>query len=142
MITKTISYYQLKYAVREAFLYDTKAFDFFDKTARITTMEELVDNVLSKIGTHENPIYKGVFYKAEIVGYFVYDGDSLISFAVNAKYRTRKILRGFFSAMKNEMTRPFFCVLWSRNVRAVKYMLKHGCIINDSNPLQTQLVYT
>jgi hypothetical protein len=142
MIAKTIKYNELESAVRVAFSEDKKIFELFDRSVKVETLDELVINVMLKIRTYENAMYRGVYVKGVLAGYFVFEGDSLISFGLNIGYRTRHILREFFGLMKKEMTKPFFCILWSRNVRAVKWLIKNGCKVNDSNPSQTQLVYT
>lgn len=141
MIAKTITSEELREATRVAFDEDKKIFDFFDRNVKVTTIEEIVDNVIKKISTYERALYRGVYFKGALIGYYVYEGNSLVSFGLNSGFRTRPLLRKFFSLIKKDMVKPFFCVLWSRNIRAVKWLIKMGLTINDSNPSQTQLIY-
>lgn len=141
MTTKKITYQELEKAIRLTFVDDKKIYSLYDRNANVHNIDDLVVNVLGKIKTYEYATYKGAYVKNNLVGYIVYEGSSLISFGLSVEYRGRKYKEDFFPVIKRDLPKPFFCSLWSRNIRAVKWLQSHGCTINNSNPSQTQLVY-
>lgn len=141
MIAKPITYKEFEQVLYTVFESDDRIYKLYDPKVTINNTEDIVRDIVLKVRTYENAVYKGIFEKGKLIGYYVYEDNSLVSFGLNPQYRVRNYLREFFGIIKKELTRPFFCVLHSRNVRAVKYLIKQGCEINDSNPLQTQLIY-
>lgn len=141
MTAKGITYKEFEKAIRIAFEGDSNIYKLYDPKAPVQNIDDIVRDILLKIRTYENAVYRGIFEKEKLIGYYVYEDNSLVSFGLNMQYRVRNYLREFFGIIKKELSKPFFCVLHSRNVRAVKYLLKQGCTINDTNPLQTQLIY-
>lgn len=141
MIAKEITYREFEKAIKVAFENDAAVYSLYDPKVPVENVDDIIRDVVMKVRTYENAIYKGVFEKGKLIGYYVYEDNSLVSFGLNVQYRVRNNRREFFGIIKRELTKPFFCILHSRNVRAVKYLLKQGCTINDSNPLQTQLIY-
>lgn len=142
MQAKIISYNRLKDAVKIAFYEDKDIFKFFDPTVEVKGLDELVENILQKILTYgENCFYVGVYEKEALIGYFVYKDKQLISFSLSVEYRTRKYLRDFFRLIRTEIKGHFMVLLWSKNIRAIKYLIKHGMQeINRGNNI-TQLAY-
>jgi hypothetical protein len=141
MIAKTITYREFEKAIRVAFDDDADVYKLYDPKVPVQNVDDIIRDIVLKVRTYENAVYKGVFEKDKLIGYYVYEDNSLVSFGLNIQYRVRNYLREFFGIIKKELTKPFFCVLHSRNVRAVKFLLKHGCSVNNTNPLQTQLIY-
>lgn len=141
MIAKAITYKEFEQALYIVFESDDRIYKLYDPKVIVNNTDDIVRDIVLKVRTYENAVYKGIFEKGKLIGYYVYEDNSLVSFGLNPQYRVRNYLREFFGIIKKELTRPFFCVLHSRNVRAVKYLIKQGCEINHSNPLQTQLIY-
>lgn len=139
MISKQITYRELKNAISISFTNDDKIFDFFDPNVEVETLEDIVGNVLEKIKTYENAIYYGIYENQEIIGYFVYKESQLISFALSMEYRIRKYLREFFKIIRKTIGKHFMCLLWNKNIRAVKFLLKHDMEIINQNDSITQL---
>jgi len=141
MIAKPITYKEFEMAIKTVFEGDKDAVALYDPKATIESVDDIIRDVVLKVRTYENAIYKGIFEKGKLIGYYVYEDNSLVSFGLNPQYRIRNYLREFFGIIKKELSKPFFCVLHSRNLRGVKWLRKMGMEINDSNPLQTQLIY-
>lgn len=144
MTTKTIPYSQLEAAVRIAFESDKEIFKFYDKKVTVSTLDELVSDVVRKIKDYSEvfpeTVFKAVIEKGETVGYIVFKEETLISFGLSMEYRQRKYLNDFFSLIKRELRGRFVCMLWSRNIRAVKFLMKNGLKILDTNPEVTTLI--
>lgn len=127
MITKTISYSQLSGAIKAAFTDDKDLLSLYDPNVPVTSIEEIVSDILAKALSHgENVVYKQVFVNNQLSGYFFYKERMLISFGINKEYRKRQYTRDFFRTIKREMGSHLTCILWSKNVRAIKYLLKMG----------------
>jgi len=133
MIPKQISYNQLRKAIEVSFNNDNFIFDFYDPNTKVENIEEIVNDVLKKINTYEIPFYFGVYDKEKLIGYFVYKENQLISFALAKEYRVRKYLREFFKIIKNQIKGHFMCLLWKKNIRASKYLLKNKMEIINEN---------
>lgn len=144
MTTKTIPYSHLEPAVRIAFENDKDIFKFYDKNVVVTTLDELVDDIVAKLKDYADVFpdtaFKIVVDKNKTVGYIVFKEDTLISFGLSVEYRQRKYLNEFFALIKKELRGRFVVMLWSRNIRAVKWLMKNGLKILDTNPEITTLV--
>lgn len=144
MTTQTIPYNQLEKAVRISFENDKDMFKLYDKSVIVTNLEELIVDVMLKIKeysiTYPDTEFKAVYEKNKVIGYIVFKEETLISFALAIEYRQRKYLNEFFSLIKRELRGHFCCTLWSRNVRAVKWLLGMGLRIYDTNPHVTILI--
>lgn len=142
MIAKKITYEELESAIRIAFEGDGDIYRFYDKNVIVTSLDELVSDIMKKVSGYPMARFKAICYKKKVVGYFVYDEGLLISFALNVKYRTPEHLSDFFGRIKHTINGLFYCHLWSRNIRAVKFLMKQGMQIVDTNPHITKLVNT
>lgn len=144
MIAKEATYKELESAVRTAFADDKEIFKFYDKNAVVTNLDDLVQDVMRKLKEHvpifPDTTFKTIWDKGKIVGYLAYKKETLISFGLCVEYRQRKYLKEFFSIIKKELHGPFLCSLWSRNIRAVKWLMKNGLRILDTNPHITTLI--
>lgn len=144
MTAKTITYSQLEPAVRIAFEGDKEMFKFYDKKAAVSTLDELVSDVVRKLKDYSevfpDTTIKTVIEKGKTVGYIVFKEETLISFGLSMEYRQRKYLNDLFSLIKKELRGRFVCMLWSRNIRAVKFLMKNGLKILDTNPEVTTLI--
>ena len=119
-------------------------FKFYDKKADVTTLDELVSDVVRKVKDYfevfPDTVFKVVIEKGKTIGYIVFKEATLISFGLAIEYRQRKYLNEFFSLIKKELRGRFVCMLWSRNIRAVKFLMKNGLKILDTNPEVTTLI--
>lgn len=140
MTSKEITYDQLEAAIRIAFLNDRDIFKFYDKNVIVTNLDELSNDIMEKIKGYPEAKFMAIYEKDKLIGYFVYMDGTLISFGLNVEYRVRKSLRDFFKHIKKTIKGRFYCTLWSRNIRAVKYLMKQGMQIIDTNPHITKLV--
>ena len=72
-----------------------------------------------------------IFYS--LIGFFVITNETLISFGLNIKYRKKDELECFFSFIKKMMQIGFRCILWNKNVRAIKWLINMGMVIENNN---------
>lgn len=141
MTTKLIDNNQIQEAIKIAFENDAKLMDLYDTSVKVNGIEDIVKDVTRKVLTHQDRIlWKGVFEKDKLIGYYVYNPFMLISFGVNIKYRKRKYLRKYFSIMREELGKGFVCHLHSRNIRGIKWLLKNKMEIVYSNTQITKLI--
>lgn len=144
MISKEATYDQLEKAVRIAFDNDKEMFKMYDKNVVVTTTDELVADIMRKIkdypAVYPDTVFKIVVDKSKPVGYIVFKQETLISFGLCMEYRKRKYLNEFFGLIKKDLRGHFCCTLWSRNIRAVKWLLRNGLKIYDTNPQVTILI--
>lgn len=142
MNAKPISYKILQEAIRIAFTEDKELPKFYDPNKNLSSIEEIVDDVSGKIKSHDNGelVLMGVYEKNNLIGYFVFKNKLLISFSINVQYRTRHNLRAFFRLMKSELRNGFGAMLWTKNVRAIKWLTKNGMKTVFHNEQVTQLV--
>ena len=142
MKTKVITYNELKDAISISFRQDKDIYSLFDPNVTVESLEEIVDNVSEKILTYgENCHYLGVYEKQRLIGYFTYKEKQLISFALSMPFRQRKYLREFFKIIRTEISGHFMALLWSKNIRAIKYLQKNGMEVINQNTQVTQLAY-
>ena|SRR5215469_6446909 len=142
MTKKKINIGELEMAIKISFTGDKKIFDMYDKNVKVENVEEIAIDVIRKIKEYENAEYFGVYENGKIIGYFVCEPLKLLSFALEPSFRTRSYLKDFFSIIRKTVHNEFVCLLWSRNIRAVKWLCKNGMKIYETNPQITTLVYT
>ena len=141
MKTKVIKYEILREAIRIAFHDDKDIYSLYDPNVKVESLDEIVNNISSKILDYGECKYIGVFENTKLIGYFVYKEDRLISFSINIEYRVRKYLREFFRLIKSEIKGHFNVFLWNINIRAIKYLIKQGMEVTYKNNEITQLLY-
>ena len=61
-----------------------------------------------------------------MIGYIYCYRDLLVSFGVNRKYRNKEILIFVFDEIKSKFKGGFESYMWSRNERAIKWLVKSG----------------
>lgn len=144
MTTRKVTYNQLQAAVRIAFENDKDMLRLYDKNIVVNNLEEVVVDVLRKVKEYPtiypDTVFKSVVDKNKTVGYIVFKEETLISFGLCMEYRKRKYLNEFFGLIRKELRGHFCCTLWSRNIRAVKWLLGMGLKIYDTNPQITVLI--
>jgi len=143
MTSKVISYETLNDAIRIAFENDEDLLSFYDPNKQLNSIEEIISDVAAKIKTHDNGelvirgIYEGTY---GLMGYFVFKNRLLISFGMDVKYRNKRCLKTFWKIIKREMNDEVACMLWSKNIRAIKWLAKNGMKVLFANEQVTQLV--
>lgn len=145
MIAKKINTNQLKEAIKVAFSEDAKIVDFYDPHKKIEEVDDIVTDISKKIcefksgAKAEEVEIKGIYEKGNLIGYYVFKPSLLISFSLNIQYRTRPFLNAFWGLIKRDMNSRFNCFLWSKNVRAIKFLQKRGMRIMQCDNLITKL---
>lgn len=139
MIAKTITYSELDLAIKTAFDGDSKIYEMYDPKAIVTNTDEISNDIIKKVRTHDKAILKGVYDKNKLIGFFVRVGGLLVSFSLAVPYRIRKYLNNFWQLIREEFKGTFRCYLWNQNKRAIRFLKKHGMIITNWNELLTEL---
>lgn len=145
MIAKIINNDQFKEAIKIAFQEDKDLHKFYDPNKRVDTIDDIVNDVHFKVsefnsmGLSADVEIKGLYEKGKLVGYYVFRPSLLISFSLNVQYRTRPYLKSFWGLIKKDLERGFNCYLWSKNIRAVKWLQKMGMQIVSIDNLLTKL---
>lgn len=142
MITKDINKKQFKDAIKIAFDADKVIYNLYCPHVKVETVDDIVDDISARIGKDvSKATIKGVYEKNELIGYYVYHGKTLVSFALNVKYRNRKYLKEFWNKIRSDLKGSFQAFLWSKNIRAAKWLEKMGMKIIAQDNLLTHLNY-
>ena len=141
MIAKPITLQQLKKAIKVAFEGDDKIMDLYDPNVAVKSIEDIAEDIIGKIKDYREVEIKGIFEKSELIGYFVKKGNLLISFGINMKYRVRKFKRALFDLIENDFNGSFVCLLWSKNIRAIRWLENSGMNVIEMDHQLTKLVY-
>ncbi len=139
MIIRDILYEDLLKAIKIAFEGDNDIFKFYDPNENPKDIKDIVEDIGSKILEYEGGIYRGVYDDKNLVGYFVYIDNVLISFALNIKYRVKEWLDFLYESIKKELG-LFICCLWNTNKRAIKWLQKNNMKINYFDNNITELI--
>ncbi len=139
MNAKTINKETFKEAVRIAYQDDKSIKELYDDNVKVETVEDIVNDIMKKISAFDSISLCGVYEKNELIGYYAYVPKMLVSFSINNQYRIRKKLREFFSLIREDMGSKWGTLLWTKNIRAIKWLLKMNLKIIDRNSLITVL---
>jgi len=139
LIIRDILYEDLLKAIKIAFEGDNDIFKFYDPNENPKNIKDIVEDIGSKILEYEGGIYRGVYDDKNLVGYFVYIDNVLISFALNIKYRVKEWLDFLYESIKKELG-LFICCLWNTNKRAIKWLQKNNMKINYFDNNITELI--
>lgn len=96
--------------------------------------EECVEHTLGRINTfkgEEKPSYFKVVFNKIAIGFLVISYKRLYSFGVSIKYRTKLVLTQWWEAVKKKVGREFICSLYSKNTRAIQFLLRQGMKIGE-----------
>jgi hypothetical protein len=144
MILRIVKYENLKNAIKIAFDEDKKIFEFYDPNSDVANLDEIVEDIYNKIDGYKEfsggIIAMEVYEKNKLIGYFVYNNKMLISFGLNIAYRQRKYFKEFFNLMKITLGKGFSCMLWSKNIRAIKWLMKMGMMPIKENDFNGNFV--
>jgi hypothetical protein len=142
LTSRYITYNELYNAIKIAFEEDHKVLELYDPNVIVNSIEDVSLNIFNKVSQIKHLCnYKGVYEKNVLIGYYIYSDMLLISFCLRTEYRTRNYLKAFFKLIKKDLGNKFLCRLWSRNIRAIKWLIKNKMeIVEDTNNI-TELVY-
>ena len=142
MISKEIKYEGLYNAIKTSFEEDRNIVKLYDPNVQVESIDDVVNDINRKIfEIKEHCIFKGVYEREKLIGYYVYAELILISFSLSSQYRTRGYLRDFFSLIRRDLGKKFICKLWSKNTRAIKWLLKNNLEIIEEKDNITELIY-
>lgn len=142
MIVKLINREQFKEAIRVGFDSDTKIYPMYCPHVKVENIDDIVNDISDRIerGKGEATL-KGVYENGSLIGYYVYEGKTLISFALNVQYRTRKYLKEFWAKIRSDLKGSFQTFLWSANGRGISWLVKNGMKIIAQDHLITHLIF-
>lgn len=140
---KPISDDELEKAIRVAFEGDEAIYDYYDPNVPVVNLEEIVRDVSRKIKAVQVTDFLqnwGIFEREKLIGYSVTGENFLFSFGVNIHYRKREFLQQWWKQIKQLMKHDFAVLLYSRNSRAIEYLLKNDCEIEKEEEGITYLI--
>jgi len=111
------------------------------------TLEACVADTYNKI-VHATSIMAMDWYEVWIddtkVGYTVLSRsyNILYSFAINISFRGPAVQEEWFHKVGHLLRGEFFCTLWSKNERAIQFLVKHGMEIFSQDGEATQLRFS
>lgn len=128
-------------AIRKAFEGDNDILKYADPSETYDDVEALCKRIEDKLIEHSKTYlckFITVIRDNDVAGYFFYRvfPVTLISFGINKAYRKDA---SFFAEIKKELGRDFDCYVFSRNVRALKWLQKNGMKILFQSDLVTFL---
>ena len=142
MTAKGITLTELKIAIEISFAGDREIVKLYDPNVKVESVKDVTDNIFDKIEKIETGCgIKGVFHREKLIGYFVTYDKILVSFSLAMQYRTRTYLRAFFSLIKDEIGKEIYCRLWTKNTRAIRWLMKNGMIDIHQQDKITHLIY-
>lgn len=142
MISKKINNEQFKEAIRISFTADDKIFKMYCPFVKVTNMDDIICDIYGRVIKDVNAaVIKGVYNGEELIGYYVYHGKTLVSFALNMKYRTRKYLKEFFGIIRKDLRGDWQCFLWTANQRGISWLVKNKMKVIAQDHLITHLTY-
>jgi hypothetical protein len=142
MTAKPINKKLFEQAIRVGFEGDKDIYSLYCPHVTVENVDDIVRDISGRVSTGvANATLKGLYEKNELVGYYAYEGQTLISFSLNVKYRTRKYLKGVWQNIRKDLHGRFQCFLWSRNIRGCKWLEKNGMKIIAQDNLITHLIF-
>jgi len=131
--------------IYEYFKTDKDIIKYYDPTSDAGNIEEIAEDVYNKLLEYQNNSV--CEFVADEIGYIYYteklagtNQRALISFSVKSEYRTKDILIAFWGKIKNLLGDHFNCYLFNKNERAIKYLMKCGMQVKNTNDLFTRLI--
>lgn len=130
--------------IEYAFLDDNDLKKYCDPEDKHKDIKEIINSIYEKILDYEkegNSKFCEIRYNENLIGYFFYHKNILVSFGINVKHRNKQTLKKVFEDIKKEMNGEFESYMWERNERAINWLKKCGmkevpCKINDVKKLK------
>jgi hypothetical protein len=130
--------------IYECFKDDSDLLKYFDPLSTAADNEQASREVYSNLVDYAND-RKCKFVKTEM-GYVFYakskwffQRNILISFCLKNEYRNWVSVSLFWQEIKKNVGKHFICYLYTKNTRAIGFLLKGGMKIKRSNNLVTLL---
>lgn len=118
----------MKEAIRIAFDSDEMIVKFYDPTVKVYEVDQVVEDIYRKLVEYDL-LYEFKFVEVPD-GYFAYMPGTLVSFGLSPKARTPERLNEFWDRIVKELGGTFECMLWSKNLRGIKWLQKMGMRID------------
>ena len=110
-----------------AFQNDFEIIELYDKDENVTDISEVCTSIFDKCKLIEKEsLFYGVESEGEKIGYFVFQGNVLVSFGVSVNLIKSGILVRFFEIIITHIGSGFTILLYSYNKRAIKWLEKMG----------------
>lgn len=134
MIQRAINIKMFLHYLFHVFEGDDELVKYFDKDCPVEDWRDCCRGIDEKIRTnYPNATIKLVTDSHKPIGYYVIEGDLLISFGLHMDYRTKEHLMHFWGWINSEFLGSFSCVLYSHNTRAIGWLQKSGMKILFDN---------
>ena len=142
MTSRELKYEDLKEAIKIALEGDNEIVSLYDPNIEVNSIEDVVNDIYRKLFEIKDfCICKGIYDNEKLIGYYSYIEKMLISFSLSSPNRTKKNLHQFFELIQKDLGNKFVCRLWSKNLRAIKWLIKNGFqFVDDENKI-TRLIY-
>lgn len=98
---------------------------YYKLPKEVNSIEEAVDCTLGMINSLELDHYK-IMFGETVIGYSSICENCLYSFAINKWYRSDLIKQRWFEKVKELLGSKFMVVLYSENIRAIRYLESQG----------------
>jgi hypothetical protein len=142
MIAKVIDNKEFRRAIKAGFDGDTAIYKLYAPHINVSTVDDIVEDISARVGAGaQSATLKGVYEKSNLIGYYVYEGKTLISFCLNIQFRNRKYLKEFWSKIRSDLKGNFQTFLWSNNTRGWTWLQKQGMKIAAQDEFITHLTY-
>jgi hypothetical protein len=141
MTKRSVTIEELKTYIYAGFESDHKIVDYYDKQEKVTSIAEVCENLWYKIHIlYDECEYWGIEEDGKPIGYFVSAPELLISFSINTEQRKKEFLIEFWNIITETIGPKFDCMLYSYNIRGVKWLQKCGMsVIFDNVTILTYL---
>lgn len=127
MMPKAIHIDQLLPFLLATYEGDHELVAYFDPGCSVTTWKECCYAIERKVReNYPEATIKCVLDGDYPIGYYIFDGDMLISFGMRPAYRKKEWLTALWEQITAEFSGPFSCVLYSINSRAITWLQKCG----------------
>jgi hypothetical protein len=142
LTSRELKYEDLKEAIRIALEGDEEIVSLYDPNIEVNSIEDVVNDIYKKLfEISDFCVCKGIYEDEKLIGYYAYIEKMLISFSVSSPNRMKKSLHQFFELIQKDLGDQFVCRLWSKNLRAIKWLIKNGFqFVDDENQI-TRLIY-
>lgn len=139
-----VSFKELENLVRIGFGDDPELLNKYQEldTDFETTVQRNVSRIKEYHQIKELTIYE-LRYGGTVIGFTVLDlaENILYSFGINRKWRKGNVVTAWIEDIKRKCDNMFACVLFSKNQRAIRFLLKNGMKIASKNDHMTHLIY-
>lgn len=142
MISRNINSDEFKNAIREGFDGDNGIYPLYCPNVKVKCLDDIVSDIHKRINCGAGDVViKGVYDKSQLIGYYAYEGKTLVSFAMNIKFRKRKYLHELWDLIRRDLKGKFQAFMWTRNQRGIKWLQKNKMEIVVADNLLTHLIY-